>query len=527
MLFKIENVSLAFGEKEIFNRINFIFNEGDKVGIVGDNGSGKTSFFRIILNKAPYQGNVLFQNNNFGYLEQDEGFRQLGLARKRKKEIEKLLVLGETISNPAKYGELLEEYSHLSQENTSKKEDLFVKKFNFNKEKYLQEIHENLSGGETTKLKLIKILSKDYDYLLLDEPSNHLDVKSRNVLIEELGRFSSYIIVSHDVELLNKRCNKIIEIKGGNLEVYWGNYDYYLKEKEREKEDILKSQREDKKERTKISQNIENLKSWGRQKMKKKAKHLHKGQILGDMGTGKGSMESGIKNTSKKLNKMKEKLGNFETPKLENEEEIKINYIDFEKPNQEVLKINGLEKSLDNFKLKIGEFLINANDKIGLQGVNGSGKSTFLKIIAGKIDRDKGVLELGNKVKIGYLDQKNETLNPDNPIIDEVKILNKNMGESEIRKYLGKFLFKGDFVFRKIEDLSGGEKTRLGILKLILSGCNFLILDEPSNNLDIKSKDVLGIALRDFPGSIIVVSHDDYFLDKFVTSKLDIGEITY
>ena len=163
-----------------------------------------------------------------------------------------------------------------------------------------------------------------------------------------------------------------------------------------------------------------------------------------------------------------------------------------------------------------------SNDKIVIQGVNGSGKSTLLKLIMNKLKEDKGIIEIGNRVKIGYLSQKNETLNFNNTVLKEILDLNIDLDEGEIRIYLGKFLFKKNDVFKVIKDLSGGEKVRLVILKLILNSCNFLILDEPSNHLDIKSKNVLAEALKNFPGSILVVSHDNYFLDKFVTKKMQI-----
>jgi len=527
MLFKLENLSLEFGEKIIFESIDFIFNKGDKIGIVGDNGVGKSSLFNVILDRVNFFGDVIFENKNFGFLGQDEEFIDLKLIDERRIKIEKLLLEPEMISDSSRYDELLLEYSALIDGNSSSIEKELLLKFRFDYELYSKEKKEHLSGGETTKLKLIKLFCREYDYLLLDEPSNHLDRESRNVLVELLLAVESFIVVSHNVELLNKVCNKIVEIKDGKIKSYFGNYDVYLEQREKEDLDVLKVQTEHRNKKEKIQRNIDNIKAWSQQKVRDKSKHLAKGQVLGNMGIGRGSMDSGIISTSKKLNKMFDKIESFDTPEFVASEEIKIKYLNFEKPNKVVLKFLDVCKSLGDFSLSGLDFVVESSDKVSLQGVNGSGKSTILKLIVGELRTDSGLIEIGDRIKIGYLSQKNDGLSLNNLVLDEIFELGLDLKEGEIRKYLGKFLFKGDDVFKKVGSLSGGEKIRLGILKLILSGCNFLVLDEPSNHLDIKSKNVLASALRDFPGAILVVSHDDYFLDVFVNRKIEIknGEL--
>lgn len=527
MLFKLENVSVDFGEKVIFDSVNFVFNEGDKIGIIGDNSVGKTTLLNVILNKTEYTGNVVISNKNFGTLSQDDSFEEIKNFQNRKVELEKKLEDQETISNPKLYEKLLNEYTEISNlDKTDKKSKLF-EKFNFNSDLYEKEIKDNLSGGETTKFRLIELFSKNYDYLIMDEPSNHLDTNSKKQLFSELSNLKSYIIISHDVELLNKCCTKIIEIKNKTLNTYHGNYDYYLEQVEKEKNETERLINEKIREKKKIKQSLEDISKWSNSKMKEKTKHLKQGQVLRDMGIGRGSMESGIVNTNKRINQLTEKINSIETPEIENNEEIKIKYINFQKPNQEVLMIKDLIKKYDDFKLKIDQLEVFANDKLGIQGDNGSGKSTLLKIISNQLLDYSGSCKLGENVQLGYLSQKNENLNLNNTILSEIQGLKLTIDEGEIRKYLGKLLFKKNDVFKKISDLSGGEKIRLAFLKLVLSGCNFLLLDEPSNYLDIKSKDILADALKDYPGAIVCVSHDDYFLDKVVNKKIEIinGEI--
>jgi len=218
MLFKLEDINLDFGDKILFNKLNFVFNKGDKIRIIGENGTGKSSLFNIILRKQEYSGNILFENNNFGYLSQDEGFIELKLISSRKDEIEKLLLKENIINDIEKYNKLFDEYNQLVLNSSNQKELNLIKKFNFNPELYQKEKKENLSGGESTKLKLIKLFSQDFKYYLLDEPSNHLDIKSKNILSNALKEFpGSILVVSHDNYFLDEFVNRKIKIVNGKL----------------------------------------------------------------------------------------------------------------------------------------------------------------------------------------------------------------------------------------------------------------------------------------------------------------------
>jgi ATP-binding cassette subfamily F protein 3 len=530
MLFKLDNINVSFEDKLIFKKLRFLFNKGDKIGIIGDNGVGKSTLFNIILNNIDYSGELTFENENLGYLSQDEGFVELKLINSRKKEIEKLLLDEIIINNTNKYNKLLEEYNDLFSNLSSQRENKLIDKFNFNQKLYKQEEKNNLSGGESTKLKLIKLFSQDYDYYLLDEPSNHLDITSKEILINELQSNESYIIISHDVDLLNNCCNKIAEIRNNTINIYSGNYDTYLEQKEKEKEDILKVQELHNKQRSKIINEIEKIENRvkGAQNKTKKIIAKSNGILRSDdremYRIYKADMEKFDTIKNKIVKKRTNELNNLDTPQLNNEDVIKIKYLNFSKPSQIVLKINNLNKKFSDFKLNINDFILYSNEKVALQGNNGCGKSTLLKLIVNEIQPEKGNVELGNKIQLGYLSQKNEILNLNNTILKEILDLKINLDESEIRKYLGKFLFRKNEVFKKIKNLSGGEKIRLGLLKLILQGSNFLILDEPSNHLDIKSKNVLAEALKEFPGPILVVSHDKYFLNKFVNKIIQMNK---
>lgn len=521
MLFKLENLNLQFGEKIIFEKEELLFNSGDKIGIIGDNGVGKSSLFNVILEKIDFQGELIFENKNFGFLSQDDSFEELKLLSSRKEEIEELILKEEIISNSDLYEKLLLEYNELIGEDNFSNEEELVKGFNFNQELFEKEIKDNLSGGETTKLKLIKLLSKKKDYYLLDEPSNHLDKLSKDYLVEKLNELNSFLLISHDVDLLNETCTKILEIRNSKIKIYSGNYDYYLNQKQKEFDEILKIRTENIKEKNKLENNIDRMKDWSKDQYKNKSTHLAYGQVLRNTGHGRGSMDAGITEMSKKINKMYDRLDNIDMPEVETQDNLKFKYVYFEKPNKIVVDVKNLKKKFETLNLDIEKFEILNDEKIVITGKNGSGKSTFLKLIIGEEKLDKGNIIIGDKIKIGYMSQKNETLNFENTLIDELFDLNLDFDESEIRKYLGKFIFKKNDVFKKIKDLSGGEKIRIALLKLIISGCNFLVLDEPSNHLDIKSKDVLANALNDFPGSILCVSHDDYFVDKFITRKVD------
>jgi ATP-binding cassette subfamily F protein 3 len=542
MILKFDSVNLTFGEKKIFENLDFVFNQGDKVAIIGENGIGKTSFFNLILEqtltnvpfgnglglansliKTQKNKDITITNNNIGYFEQEEDLSKLTLESDKLIKLEKLMLREEILADTDKYNKILEEYNDISNQTITQKEEELTKLFKFNKELYLKELNSNLSGGEITKFKLIKLLAQEHDYYLLDEPSNHLDIQTKHTLYKYLNEnVETYIIISHNVELLNECCQKIIEIKDYKFNIYHGNYNYYIEEKQKEIEKLIEIKSHNQNEIEKINRNIENIKQWSSKKLRELTSHLKPGQATSNFGVGRGSPDSGMNETGKKVTKMKNKLGSIEIPEIKKEEEIKIKYFEFKIPYTNVVKINNLVKKYDTLNLNIKDLIFENTEKIAIQGKNGSGKSTLLKIILGEIKPDSGNITLAENIKIGYLSQKIETQDNNNTLLKELEELKLDLEEHDLRKYLGKFLFIKNQVFKRMNELSGGEKIRFELLKLIITGSNYLILDEPTNHLDITSKNVLGKALANFPGPILIVSHDNYFLDKFVTKKIDI-----
>jgi ATP-binding cassette subfamily F protein 3 len=544
MILKFDNVNLTFGEKKIFENLDFVFNQGEKVAIIGENGIGKTSFFNLILKQtltnAPFENglgidnslikiqknkDITITNNNIGYLPQKEDLSKLTLESDKLIRLEKLMLKEEILADTDKYNKILEEYNNLSNQTVTQKEEELVKLFKFNKELYLKELNSTLSGGEITKFKLIKLIAQEHDYYLLDEPSNHLDIQTKRTLYKYLNdNIESYIIISHDVELLNKCCEKIIEIKDYKFNIYHGNYDYYIEEKQKETQNLIKLKSHNQNEINKLRRNIENIKQWSAKKLNEMTSHLKPGQATSNFGAGRGSADSGMNKSGEKVVKMRNKMDSIDIPNIQKEEEIKIKYFDFKIPFTNVVKINNLKKTYNTLNLNIETLTFENNEKIAIQGKNGSGKSTLLKLIIKEVKPDSGNITLAENIKIGYLSQKIETQDNNNTLLKELEELKLDLEEHDLRKYLGKFLFIKNQVFKKMNELSGGEKIRIELLKLIITGSNYLILDEPTNHLDITSKNVLGKALADFPGSILVVSHDNYFLDKFVTRKINIEE---
>ncbi|MDV4150737.1 ABC-F type ribosomal protection protein [Clostridium sp. AL.422] len=510
----------------VLKNINFQVYSGEKVGIVGVNGSGKSTILRLIAGILPmdycvgYPGATSpgydegFINMPSGatsaYLEQipqyEDGIKVIDVLKMAFHEVYKIeekmheleekmrLLEGEELERTLKrYSNLLQSYEVKGGYNTEEKLGRICTGLKFT-ESFLDKDFNLLSGGEKTTVILGKILMDNPDILLLDEPTNHLDMDSIEWLEGYLKRYEGIvIIVSHDRYFLDNVVNKIVEIEDMESETYKGNYSSYVKLKEEKLIEEMHNYKEQQKEIKSMENTIKELRDWairgGSSKFFKRAASM-----------------------AKRLEKMKNS-DEAQKPKVENKT-MKLNFKSSERSGNETIKAEGLCKSYDD-KIIFNEadLLVNFKERVALIGPNGSGKTTFLRILLGEEAPDKGRVELGANVRLGYLPQVITFSNEDHTVLqafrDNISIL-----EGQARQYLSKFMFFGNSVFKKVKSLSGGERIRLKLSILLYEDINLLILDEPTNHLDIDSIETFEEALEEFKGTIFFISHDRYFINK-------------
>ena len=510
----------------VLKNINFQVYSGEKVGIVGVNGSGKTTVLKLIAGILPmdycvgYPGATSpgydegFINKPSGatcaYLEQipqyENGIKVIDVLKMafsevyeieekmHKLEDEMKVLKGEELERSLKqYSRLVQSYEVKGGYNTEEKLAKICTGLKFT-QNFLDKEFNLLSGGEKTTVILGKLLMDNPDILLLDEPTNHLDMDSIEWLERYLNNYDGIvIIVSHDRYFLDNVVSKIIEIEDMESKTYKGNYSSYVKQKEEKLLEQMHNYKEQQKEIKSMESTIKDLRDWAiradNSKFFKRA----------------ASME-------KRLERMKSNE-DAQKPKIENKT-MKLNFKNSERSGEETIKAKGLCKSyIDKVIFNEADLLINFKERVALVGPNGSGKTTFLKMLLGEEAPDKGTVELGANVKVGYLPQVITFDNEEYTVIqafrDDISIL-----EGQAREYLSKFMFFGNSVFKKVKALSGGEKIRLKLSMLLYEDINLLILDEPTNHLDIDSIETLEEALEEFKGTIFFISHDRYFINK-------------
>lgn len=516
MLLACQNISKSFGINQILSDVSFHIEAKEKIAIVGINGSGKTTLLKIIMGEeAASEGQVVIaKDTTIGYLSQhqdisfDNTVYGEMLATKqyiidmenkiRQLELDMKHAQGEELENILNtYNRLQSEYDRQNGYAYESEITGVLKGLGFDKSDYTRHIN-TLSGGQKMRIALGRLLLTRPDIIILDEPTNHLDMNSISWLEGFLSSYpGSVIIVSHDRYFIDKIATKVVEIDNTKAIVYHGNYTYYSKKRAEIRASQLKAYLNQQQEIKHQEEVINKLKQFNREKSIKRAESREK---------------------------MLNKIEVLEKP-TEVASEMRLSLSPSVESGNDVLTITGLSKAFgENTLFTDLNMEIKRGEKISLIGANGTGKTTILKIINRLVPKNEGNVILGSRVKIGYYDQEHQVLSLNKTIFEEISDAYPDLTNTKIRNVLAAFLFTGEDVFKRISDLSGGERGRVSLAKLMLSPANFLILDEPTNHLDIQSKEILEDALKSYTGTVLVVSHDRYFINSISTRIIELKD---
>lgn len=514
MVLSCNHISKSFVTGDVLTDCSFHIEDHEKAAIVGLNGAGKSTLLKIITGEmSPDSGDVtISKGKNIGYLAQNQDISaDSTIMDEMLKTKEYLINMEERIRSleiemKSKTGEeleaLMDTYSKLNhtfelENGYAYKSEItgVLKGLGFTEDDFDKKI-SSLSGGQKTRVFLSRLLLLKPDIILLDEPTNHLDMTSIAWLETFLTNYpGAVIIVSHDRYFLDKIVTHVIEIENHTIRSYTGNYSAFAEKKEKIRDAELKHYYNQQREIKHQEEVIEKLKSFNREKSIKRAESREK---------------------------MLEKMEVLNKPVFV-DSEMHLKLTPQITSGNDVLTVKELSKSFgENMLFNNLDFEVKRGEKVAIIGDNGTGKTTILKIINNLIDADHGEISLGSKVVIGYYDQEHHVLTMENTLFEEISDAYPDMTGTEIRNVLAAFLFTGDDVFKRIADLSGGERGRVSLAKLMLSKSNFLILDEPTNHLDITSKEILENALNNYDGTVLYVSHDRYFINKTATRILDL-----
>lgn len=518
MVLSCNNINKSFGTNNILTNISFHINEYEKAAVIGVNGAGKSTLLKIMIEelKADSGEIITAKGSTIGYLAQHQDLDSSKSIYDEMLEVKKdIIALEEQIHQlelamkqvtGSELENMLSNYTRFTHEYEMKngysyKSEIIgvLKGLGFSENDFHKTI-DTLSGGQRTRVSLGKLLLSSPNILLLDEPTNHLDMDSiawlENYLLNYKG---SMILVAHDRYFLDKIVTKIIEIEYGKATSYEGNYSQYAEKKARLQDAQIKQYLNQQKEIKHQEEVITKLRSFNREKSIKRAESREK---------------------------LLNKIERLEKP-ITRESQIALRLEPHIMSGNDVLTVTNLCKSFEDLTLFTNlSFQIKRGETVAIIGNNGTGKTTILKIINQFILQDSGEIKLGAKVKIGYYDQEHQTLNLDKSIFEELQDTYPHLDNTSIRNILAAFLFTNDDVFKRIQDLSGGERGRVSLAKLMLSEANLLILDEPTNHLDIMSKEILENAIRNYTGTVLYVSHDRYFINKTATRILDLTHQT-
>lgn len=516
MILSCQNISKAFVENQVLKNVSFHIEDHEKAAIVGINGAGKTTLLRIIVGEiTPDDGQVvLARDKTLGYLAQNSTVDTSHTIYEELLSVKAdLLRLEEKIrecENNMKHAEgdaledLMKQYTSLTHAFETGGGYLYrselvgvLKGLGFTEDEFSKPV-ATLSGGQKTRVALGRLLLQNPDLIILDEPTNHLDMNSIAWLETYLLNYKgAVLIVSHDRYFLDRIAGKVIEIDQSKATTFMGNYSDYAIKKEQLRVAAWNAYMNQQREIKHQEEVIEKLKSFNREKSIKRAESREK---------------------------MLDKIEVIEKPS-EVRTDMKLTLTPRILSGNDVLTVEHLSKSFDSHKLFTDvNFEIKRGEHVAIIGDNGSGKTTLLKILNGLVPADQGTFRLGSNVEIGYYDQEHHVLHSEKTLFEEISDDYPYLNNTQIRNVLAAFLFTGEDVFKRISDLSGGERGRVSLAKLVLSNANFLILDEPTNHLDIMSKEILEDALNGYEGTILYVSHDRYFINRTAHRILDLTE---
>ena len=516
MILSCQNISKAFVENQVLKNVSFHIEDHEKAAIVGINGAGKTTLLRIIVGEmTPDDGQVvLAKDKTLGYLAQNSTVDTSHTIYEELLSVKAdLLRLEEKIrecENNMKHAEgdaledLMKQYTSLTHAFETGGGYLYrselvgvLKGLGFTEDEFSKPV-ATLSGGQKTRVALGRLLLQNPDLIILDEPTNHLDMNSIAWLETYLLNYKgAVLIVSHDRYFLDRIAGKVIEIDQSKATTFMGNYSDYAVKKEQLRVAAWNAYMNQQREIKHQEEVIEKLKSFNREKSIKRAESREK---------------------------MLDKIEVIEKPS-EVRTDMKLTLTPRILSGNDVLTVEHLSKSFDSHKLFADvNFEIKRGEHVAIIGDNGSGKTTLLKILNGLVPADQGTFRLGSNVEIGYYDQEHHVLHSEKTLFEEISDDYPYLNNTQIRNVLAAFLFTGEDVFKRISDLSGGERGRVSLAKLVLSNANFLILDEPTNHLDIMSKEILEDALNGYEGTILYVSHDRYFINRTAHRILDLTE---
>lgn len=517
ILISVQNVQKNFGAHEVLRDVTFSLQKGEKMGLVGVNGCGKTTLMRMITGELQPEAGMIHKSKDLriGYLAQVDDialsdtvwgallrvFEPIIAMERRLLELEGELADSADDAERAlrlsgEYQRLLERFNQM-EGYAYEGEMLRVLGGLGLKPEMHERLVGTLSGGERTRLSLAKLLLQKPDVILMDEPTNHLDLEAiewlQNYLTDYKG---SLLLISHDRYFLDRVCTSMGELLGGRMIKFTGNYTEYMRKRTADFETRMKAYNLQQKEIERERAIIERYRSFNREKSIKAAE-----------------------SRQKRL----DKLERLEKPVEESQ--VRFSFDVRRRSGEEALEVKSLQKSFEGKTVfENVSFRLRTGDRVALIGPNGVGKSTLFKILMSRMTPDRGSVKYGTNIDVGYYDQHQQELNPGNTVLDEVWNSFPAMEQSKVRGALGLFLFSGDDVFETVGKLSGGERGRVALTKLMLKKDNLLLLDEPTNHLDMDSREVLEDALEEFPGTILAISHDRYFINRFADRVMVMNE---